>query len=132
VDDNFSSEGNTLSLEDVQKRYDIGTPYILSVGARRPHKNFNRLIQAFSRIRSEYPHDLILVGASDPRFPDEVRLELERENLDGRVKCLDWVSEKDLPVIYTLADFVVLPSILEGFGLPALESMASGTPVICE
>jgi glycosyltransferase involved in cell wall biosynthesis len=130
VDNGFSTGETTIPLAEIRERYGLNSQFILSVGARRPHKNFNRLIQAYSRISNEYPHNLILVGSYDTRFPDGIKQELDQNDLNGRVKLLDWVPESDLPGIYQLADFVVLPSLLEGFGLPALESMACGTPVI--
>jgi glycosyltransferase involved in cell wall biosynthesis len=130
VDDNFSSNVQPFHLEEIRKRYHLDAPYVLSVGACRPHKNYERLIQAFSNLRDDFPHDLVLVGPVDTRFPDMIQHEVDRTGLNGRVKQLKWIPEGDLPAVYSLADLVVLPSIIEGFGLPALEAMACGTPVI--
>jgi alpha-1,3-rhamnosyl/mannosyltransferase len=124
------------AVADLRQRYRLHQPYVLSVGARRPHKNLARLVRAFSRLSPALPHELVLVGSPDPRFPDEARLEARRLNLNGaatpapRVRFLDWAPEADLPLLYAGAELVVLPSLIEGFGLPALEAMACGAPVL--
>ncbi len=117
-------------LAAVRARYGVSGPFVLAVGARRPHKNYGRLVAAFARVASGVPHDLVFVGPPDERFPDEARQEAERAGLGQRVHFLDWVPEEDLPALYTLADVVAVPSLVEGFGLPALEAMAAGAPVL--
>jgi glycosyltransferase involved in cell wall biosynthesis len=130
VDDSFSPIEHSSRVNEIRDRYDLSAPYILSVGARRPHKNHERLVRAYLNLCDEFPHDLVIVGPEDPRFPDVIQKELDRTGLDSRVKQLNWIPESDLPILYAMAEIVVLPSILEGFGLPALEAMACGTPVI--
>jgi glycosyltransferase involved in cell wall biosynthesis len=117
-------------LADLRRRYDLGRPFILAVGARRPHKNFGRLVTAFARIAGQVEHDLVLVGPADDRFPDEARLAAEAGGVRERVRFLGWVPEADLPGLYSLAEVAAVPSLIEGFGLPALEAMACGTPVL--
>jgi len=114
----------------IRQKYDLLRPYILTVGARRPHKNFGQLVEAFSRICHQLPHELVFVGPPDPRFPDDAKMAASHFSINGRARFLDWIPEKDLPAIYSQADLVILPSIIEGFGLPALEAMASGTAVM--
>lgn len=130
VERNFSPPEDQAHLEQIRHKYCLESPFILSVGARRPHKNFRRLVMAFANISKEYPHNLVIVGPPDVRFKDEINNTVEQTGLKKKVKQLEWVSEEDLPSLYSLADLVVLPSIHEGFGLPALEAMACGTPVI--
>lgn len=130
VDRKFSPTHDPERLESVRNKYCLDSPFILSIGARRPHKNFGRLTRAFSNLSKDYPHNLVFIGPSDVRFNDEVKSALDQTDLMGRVILLNWVPEEDLPVLYSLADVVVLPSIHEGFGLPALEAMACGAPVI--
>ena len=124
---------NPLSSGDlftIRQRYGLSNPVLLAIGARRPHKNFSRLIEAFFKISSQVPHDLVLVGPPDRRFPDEAKLSASKFGLNGRVRFLDWVPEADLPALYQMADLVAQPSLIEGFGLPVLEAMASGTAVM--
>lgn len=130
VDKEFFPIDNQERLDAVRNKYGLESPFILSVGAHRPHKNFGRLVKAFSFLRKDYPHDLVIVGPLDERFADEVTREVAHFDLTERVVQLNWVPEYDLPALYVLAVAVVLPSLHEGFGLPALEAMACGTPII--
>lgn len=125
-----------LHLAEALQRFQLERPYILTVGARRPHKNLPALVQAFARLAPRLPHTLVFAGPPDRRFPDEARrlsvlLGLgSGEQACSRVRFLDWVPEEDLPGLYAGADLVCLPSLIEGFGLPALEAMACGAPVL--
>jgi len=130
VDPNFAPSIADDQLWSLCRRYHLSRPFILTVGVRRPHKNLARLVTAFARLAAETAHDLVFVGPADPRFPDEARQAVAQHGLNGRVHFLDWVPEADLPGLYALATLVVLPSLVEGFGLPALEAMACGTPVL--
>ncbi len=130
VDPGFGRLMDAQGLWSLCRRYDLSRPFILTVGARRPHKNLARLVEAFAHLVAETTHDLVFVGPADPRFPDEARQTVAQHGLNSRVRFLGWVPEADLPGLYTLATLVVLPSLVEGFGLPALEAMACGTPVL--
>ncbi|HHH42326.1 MAG TPA: glycosyltransferase family 1 protein [Chloroflexi bacterium] len=130
VDPGFAPPSDPDRRRALRWRYGLLRPFVLTVGARRPHKNLGRLVRAFSRVAVEVPHDLVFVGEADPRFPDEARQAVIEEGIGHRVRFLGWVAEADLPGLYSLADLVVLPSLVEGFGLPALEAMACGTPVL--
>lgn len=100
---------------------------ILYVGTNKPHKNLPRLINAYARSRVGVP--LIIAGEQDPRFPQAQR-EVERLGLEGRVRVLGHVGENDLEDLYGAAELFVFPSLAEGFGLPVLEAMARGVPVL--
>jgi len=113
-----------------REQYFLQEPFILSVGARRPHKNLSRLVKAFSMVAPMIDHDLVFIGPADRRFPDEAYRAAIELQMIGRVRFLNWVPEEDLSTLYSLADLVVIPSLVEGFGLPALEAMACGTPVV--
>jgi glycosyltransferase involved in cell wall biosynthesis len=120
-------------LAAVADRYGLGKrPYLLNVATLVPHKNQERLIEAFDRLRQEEPgldHQLVLVGSggwmSRPILATVRRLHLERH-----VRWLGYVATEDLPVLMSGADAFVFPTLYEGFGLPPLEAMACGTPVI--
>jgi glycosyltransferase involved in cell wall biosynthesis len=130
VDPRFAPIADQDILAQVASRYRLRLPIILSVGVRRPHKNYTFLIKSYARMVGRIPHRLVIVGQQDSRFPDEARHTAEALNLGEKISFLEWVSEQDLCALYNLADLVVLPSLIEGFGLPALEAMACGTPVI--
>ncbi len=130
VDQHFWKKPARGVMTRMVKKYQLDCPFILTVGARRPHKNHALLVNAFARIADRIPHDLIFVGPANSRFTDDTIDAVYSNNMQGRVRFLDWVPEVELPGFYRLTDLVVLPSIIEGFGLPALEAMASGTAVI--
>lgn len=118
------------ALRRLRRAYDLQRPFLLVVGARRPHKNLARLVKAFARVSPDLPHDLVFVGNADERFSDDARETTRQLGLNGRVRFVGWVPEADLPGLYTLADAVAVPSLIEGFGLPALEAMACGAPLL--
>jgi glycosyltransferase involved in cell wall biosynthesis len=107
-----------------------GAPIVLSVSARRPHKNLSRLLAAFARLESDPPPVLVLPGYPTP-FEDELEAEARRLGASDRVRFLDWVSDRDLEGLYAAATCFVFPSLAEGFGLPVLEAMQRGVPVAC-
>lgn len=106
-------------------RYEPGFPYILYVGAVRPHKNLLRLLSAFERLEHSNVR-LLLTGKMTP----DLRPLAEGLEAKGRIVFLGHVNDQDLPALYRGAVCLILPSLMEGFGLPPLEAMACGTPVI--
>lgn len=106
-------------------------PYLLHLGARNENKNQARIVEAFSRIAPDHP-DLELWFAGPWREGDLAWLarENERWGLGGRAKRIGYVPDDDLPSLYGNAAVFVFPSLEEGFGLPVLEAMACGAPVI--
>jgi glycosyltransferase involved in cell wall biosynthesis len=105
-------------------------PYILFVGTVEPRKNLVTLVRAFAAVVKDFPHLLVLAGArgwmSEPVFA-----EIERQGLKDRVVHLGYVPAEDLPALMSGAEVFVYPSLGEGFGLPPLEAMACGVPVVC-
>jgi glycosyltransferase involved in cell wall biosynthesis len=101
---------------------------LLSVGNRMPHKNFTMLLEALAAIPGDERPRLVITGGSgaDPLAPV-----VEHLGLTGRVDLLGWVPGDELERLYGEASCVVLPTLFEGFGLPVLEAMARGCPVIC-
>lgn len=134
VDDRFRPLPPEV-CEPVRRRLRLPSRFILFVGTIEPRKNLVRLLEAFARIEPALRHtgkdDLVLVIAGrrgwmyQPVFETIARLQLR-----GRVHMLDFVADSDLPIVYNLAQAFVYPSIYEGFGLPPLEALACGTPVM--
>lgn len=115
----------------VRQKYQIGPhPYILSVGTVQPRKNYQMLIQAFQPIAQTNPHQLIISGGKGWLY-EEMMAEVSRQGLDGRVRFIGFVDDDDLPTLYSSAELFAFPTLYEGFGLPLLEAMQCGVPVIC-
>ncbi len=105
-------------------------PYFLYVGTLEPRKNLVRALGAFARAAGALPdHRFVLVGQRGWKY-DEIVREAARPDLAGRVTLAGYVPEVDLPTLYAHATAFVYPSLYEGFGLPVMEAMASGVPVL--
>ena len=106
-------------------------PYLLHVGQQYPHKNLRRLIQAFAQLAPRYPElRLVLAGKPHPTETPELQAMVRELGLQERVEFCSYVPYAALPDLYRGALALVYPSLWEGFGLPILEAMACGTPVI--
>lgn len=108
---------------------DLQEPFILAVGKISPRKNLETVIQALNKLRSSIPHHLITVGGNGWDFQGVQGL-VKSLSLEDRVHFLGHVSDEMLRVLYKKATLFIFPSLFEGFGLPILESMASGCPVV--
>ena len=125
----FRVDRNALS--SVREKYQIDGGFILAIGNIEPKKNLVSLIRAFSRVvaQGSLHHKLIIVGKA--QFQKwNVLQEVVNLGIADRVVFTGYVEDKDLHGLYAAADLFVYPSIYEGFGLPVLEAMACGTPVI--
>ncbi len=115
----------------VAHQYGLTPPFVLFVGALQARKNLPRLFAAMARVRRTAPQvSLAVVGRSVWGYPTAAEL-AERAGLDGAFQSLGHVADRDLPWLYNAASLLCLPSLYEGFGLPALEAMSCGTPVVC-
>lgn len=112
----------------IKSKYKISGEYILFVGTLQPRKNVTRLIEAFSEIKNK-EIELIVIGKKGWMF-EEILSAPEKFGVSSRVRFLNSVPDKDLPGFYAGASCFVLPSLYEGFGLPVLEAMQNGCPVI--
>ncbi len=105
-------------------------PYFLYLGRHDPHKNLARLIEAFAQLPQVEEYELWLAGPTDARYTPKLLNQAEELGIKENVRCLDYVAYEQLPQLLHQAIALVFPSLWEGFGFPALEAMACGTPVI--
>jgi glycosyltransferase involved in cell wall biosynthesis len=116
-------------LQAVRAKYKLPERFILWVGQIESRKNIKRLVRAFSEISKDFPHRLVIAG--EQRWSTKGELaEVKDLGLEDRVQILGWVSHDDLPAIYRLADLFAFPSLYEGFGIPLVEAMACGCPIL--
>ncbi len=111
----------------VREKCGLDGPYALYLGTTKPHKNIALLLDAWARARPQA--QLVLAGAEDARYPYP-RERARSLGLERDVAFLGSVNEEDLPALYSGAALFVFPSLYEGFGLPVLEAMACGSPVL--
>jgi len=131
VEKRFHPITDAISLAGVREQYGLPEHFILSVGTLQPRKNFGRLIEAYRRLIDRIDLDVKLVIAGGKGWLYErIFRRVEELGLNGKVIFLGFFADDDLPTLYSLADLFVFPSLYEGFGLPPLEAMACGTPVI--
>lgn len=109
---------------------ELNQPYFLFIGRHDLHKNVSRIISAIAKLNRCDEYQLLLVGPTDDRHTPLLRQQIAELGLTERVKFLDYVPYADLPGIISGAIALVFPSLWEGFGLPILEAMGCGTPVI--
>jgi glycosyltransferase involved in cell wall biosynthesis len=132
VDPSFTPRGRNESARFIARKYGTSPDYIFTVGTVEPRKNFVTLIDALRLLhqRGRWRHQLLIAGESGWKNSG-VYATVDRCGLSEReVKFLGRVPEEDLPLLYSGAALFVFPSLYEGFGLPPLEAMACGTPVI--
>jgi len=120
----------------IAERYQVNYPFLLYAGSIRPHKNVGRVIEAFSALKSELKKDgkfsdlkLIIIGDDLSSHPD-LRRTVIKSAVQNDVRFLGFVPVDALRIFYDVAKIFVFPSLYEGFGLPPLEAMAHGTPVV--
>jgi glycosyltransferase involved in cell wall biosynthesis len=131
IDARFLGPADQNRMELVRQRYQLDHPFVLYVGNIKRHKNVERLIDAFARARPACPDDLrlIIIGDEISKYP-ALRQAVHRHRLDKYVRFLGFQPHETLAAFYRLARAFVFPSLYEGFGLPPLEAMACGTPVV--
>lgn len=136
VEPRFRPVQDALELDRVRVRYGLPHRFILGVGTLQPRKNFDGLIRAFAHLLAARGHDpefddvyLVIAGDKGWMYEDVLALP-QRLGVGERVRFTGFIEDADLPALYTLAKVLAFPSWYEGFGLPVLEAMACGTPVV--
>jgi glycosyltransferase involved in cell wall biosynthesis len=132
VDARFRPILDPVALESIRQKYGLQFPFVLYVGTIEPRKNLTRLLRAFTSVRGRHGirHRLVVAGGLGWLYQDVLR-EIDELAAEHEVVFLGRVVDDDLPALYSLADLFVFPSLYEGFGLPPLEAMACGCPVVC-
>ncbi len=131
VDPRFRPIHSPALLSELRAHYRLQAPFILYVGAIEPRKNLPLLLRAFAALCREpdFRHQLVIAGGKGWLY-DQVFATANALGLDERVIFTGHVPEQDLPTLYAAADIFAFPAFFEGFGLPPLEAMACGTPVV--
>lgn len=116
--------------QSVRKRHLLPEHYILNVATFEENKNILGLVRAFHLMRREDDLHLVLIGSGHGEYRQKVEEEIDRFQLRHRIKILSGVPVDDLPAIYQMAEIFVFPSFYEGFGIPIIEALFSGIPVV--
>jgi glycosyltransferase involved in cell wall biosynthesis len=127
--DVFQPVRDPARLRAVRDKYRLPERFILWCGQIESRKNIARLLRAFASIKDDVPHQLVLAG--EQRWSTRAELQvMEDLQLRDRVYFPGWIQHGDLPAVYSLADLFAFPSLYEGFGIPLIEAMACGCPVV--
>ncbi|HVC32240.1 MAG TPA: glycosyltransferase family 1 protein [Chloroflexota bacterium] len=132
VDCRFRPVTDEGVLEATRLKYGLSFPFIFFIGTIEPRKNLGRLLKAYTQLRQRYHerHRLVIAGGLGWLYQDVLR-DIDQLATDQEVVFLGRVPDEDLPMLYSLCDLFVYPSLYEGFGLPPLEAMACGKVVVC-
>ncbi|RZK99244.1 MAG: glycosyltransferase family 1 protein, partial [Pedobacter sp.] len=123
----FKTTASSSKIEEVRNKYQLPSQFILSVGTIEERKNLNLVIEALANAATAYP--LVVVGKATP-YLEKVKLSIVKHHLQHSVIFLHNVTFEDLPAVYQSASLFVYPSFYEGFGIPVIEALYSGIPVI--
>jgi glycosyltransferase involved in cell wall biosynthesis len=131
IDERFLGPPDEEHMELARQRYQLDHPFVLYVGNIKPHKNLERLMEAFARVRAEGLEELrlVIIGDELSKYPP-LRHAVHRHRLEKFVRFFGFQRYDILAAFYRLARVFAFPSLYEGFGLPPLEAMACGTPVV--
>lgn len=122
----IATEEESISFK---RKQELPDKYILNVSSFFPRKNQIKLIEAFALIKDKVPHHLVLAGGAGG-MASEITNVIQSLQLTERVSILTRVSNEDIPLLYQGADLFVYPALMEGFGMPVLEALVSGVPVV--
>ena len=125
----YSEVMEKSELNRIREKYDLPRRFLLFLGTLEPRKNLPGLLEAFLQVADTVPYSLVISGAIGWKT-EELFDKLKKPGVKDRVQLTGFVDRKDIPVLLSLAEVFIYPSLYEGFGLPVLEAMACGTPVI--
>lgn len=128
-DERFVKINDVSKNRTVREKYGLPESYLLFTGTLEPRKNITRLLEAYAKGRAQEILKLVIIGKKGWLY-EEIFETVKRLNLEERMMFPGFVDDKDLPCVYSMARVFVYPSLYEGFGLPVLEAMACGAPVI--
>lgn len=126
--ENFQPVTDAAVLQEVRQRYALPERFVLTVTSYDPRKNFGNLLKAFEGCRKEMEVKLLVVGKNCHRYGEDFAL--TERGLADEVIFPGWVEQQDLPALYSLASAFLFPSVYEEFGIPVVEAMACGCPVV--
>jgi glycosyltransferase involved in cell wall biosynthesis len=133
IESKFKPVSDKLLSENIKRKYQLPDRFILYLGSIKPYKNLIGVLKAFLKLQQNWPNlrqvKLIIAGLKHFTLP-HVQEMLAHPAIKNQVIKIGHVDEEDLPVVYSLAELFLFPSLWEGFGIPPLEAMACGTPVI--
>ncbi len=130
VNGNFKPVPDSPERAQILARYGITSPYLLYIGGITPRKNISGLLEAYAQLRLRHPDLNLVIGGKRQWQAGEIDTTFKRLGLENLVHFTGYVADEDLPALYSAAELFVFPSLYEGFGLPPLEAMACGTPVV--
>jgi O-antigen biosynthesis alpha-1,2-mannosyltransferase len=130
VDDVFRRAPDADRLLRIRQKYSLPERFVLYAGAIYPPKNFTRLVRAYAQVGPERGVPLVVAGGENRFLSDQELKEPEAQGIAEWVRWPGWVEQEDLAGFYALADALLLPSLFESCGLPVLEAMAAGCPVV--
>jgi len=116
-------------VEKIRNKYKLNFKYALFLGTVEPRKNLEMLLDAYSQVYNIIPHKLVIVGNLGWKF-SSIFKKLDEMGIEENVIFTGFIPDTDLPQLFCGAEFFIYPSLYEGFGLPVVESMACGTPVV--
>lgn len=131
VSDRFCPKLDKTVIASVKKKYNITVPYIFNLNNFKPHKNPSGLIEAYAQLPKEIQSQThLVIGGNHNSFTPPLQQHVKKLGLSDVIHFPGIIQDEDLPAIYSGADLFVITSFYEGFGIPPIEAMASGTPVI--
>jgi len=122
---------STAAVAALRCKYKLAGSYWLNVGTIGWRKNQTELVRAFEQVASRFPEVTLVISGRPSDAWSQLSAAVAVAKLGGRIRLLTDVPDEEMPALYTAADWLIFPSICEGFGLPLLEAQVCGTPVIC-